>query len=237
VAGRRKAQAPQAPTGPVGGPPGRPGGGATRPKGGIAPPAPAAPFTAFLDRDGVFNPDPKRGIRLARNYRLFPGAGEAFARLKAAGVRTCLVTNQPWVGALTATAGMIRRVHEELQRQLAAHGATLDRMEVAYAPPLPVRWGPWARRKPNAGMIHAAVRAWQAEGQRFDPARAVMVGDTPRDAGCADAAGIPCIVLATTHPRGWLEAAGLPGDVTILRDFPEAVDEILRRAQATGSVG
>ena len=202
----------------------------------------AAPFTAFLDRDGVFNPDPPFGLRSPARLRLLPGAAAALARLNRAGVRTCLVTNQPWVGVLSATPGMVHRVHARLAQLLAQEGARLDRVEVAFAPPFlgglprrfPGRFHALRRRKPMPGMLEDAARAWAQAGESFDRGRAVMVGDTMRDAGAAHAFGIPCILLSTTHSepelRAALHAARL-GVHRILPDFAAAADEILRMAQ------
>lgn len=201
---------------------------------------PEAPFTVFLDRDGVLNADPGFGIRRASGYALLPGAAEAFARLKRAGLRTCLVTNQPWVGMLTATPGMIRRVHAEMQRQLAAAGAGgIDHIEAAYAPPLQrLRFGPFRRRKPNPGLLEATVRWIEGRGEAFGKARAVMVGDTWRDAGAAQNFGVPCILLATTHARDELarrvEERGFRVP-EIVPDFAAAVDRILAMSGADGS--
>src|SRR5690242_13064947 len=53
-------------------------------------------YTIFLDRDGTLNEDPGY-LRCASDLTLLPGVAEALARLKAAGARLVVVTNQSGV--------------------------------------------------------------------------------------------------------------------------------------------
>lgn len=186
------------------------------------------PFTVFLDRDGVFNRHPRLQVRRFERLEWLPGAAEAHARLKEAGLRTCLVTNQPGTGVGLSTPRMMRRLHERFQQHLAAAGAPLDRIEMALAPPgLGHR-----RRKPRAGMLEDAADAFRQE-EGFDARRAVMVGDKPRDAAAAHAFGIPAILLATTLDAATLERRcrkeGTPF-LAIAEDLPTAVDLVLELA-------
>lgn len=195
------------------------------------PPAPA-PFTVFLDRDGVFNRNPRLGVRLYRNLEWLPEAREAFARLNRPGIRTCLVTNQPWVGLLTATPGMMRRLHRRFQEELAAHGGRLDRIEAAYAPS---GW-PHRRLKPRPGMLEDGAAAFAAQGWPVDKARAAMVGDKLKDAEAAAAFGIPCILLSTTRTAAQLERRARARAVpfaAIAPDLSAAVDLLLAWAEAS----
>ena len=179
----------------------------------------AGGWTVFLDRDGVFNPQPILTIRRPAGYRFLPGAKEAFARLNRPGVRTCLVTNQPFAVLLLNWRGL-RRVHGHLQSELAAAGGRLDRVEAAWAPP----FVPHRRRKPCPGMLEDAARALGAV-----PERSFMVGDKPKDAQAAAAFGCPAFLVTTTHTRAYLERSlrrtGTPA--TIVGSLGEAVDAIL----------
>ncbi len=201
-------------------------------------------FTVFLDRDGVFNVNPRIGIRLYRNLRWLPGAREAFARLNRPGIQTCLATNQPWVGLGTATPGMMRRLHDRFRAELEHHGGRLDNIEIAYGPFGPlhlltlagVHRGPGFRRlKPAPGMLEDGAAALAAAGHPVDKTRAVMIGDKLKDAQAAAAYGIPCILLATTYDAAMLEKhasrRGVPY-AAIAADLAAAVDLILSWAEA-----
>ena len=183
-------------------------------------------FTVFLDRDGVFNVNPKVGIRFYRNLHWLPGAREAFARLNRPGIQTSLATNQPWVGLGTATPGMIHRLHAQFQAELERHGGRLDHIEAAFGNPL---FG-FRRTKPNPGMLEDGAAAFASEGRFVDKARAVMVGDKVKDARAAAGFGIPAILLATTYDAATLEEKarrkGVPFDA-IVPDLEAAVDLIL----------
>jgi D-glycero-D-manno-heptose 1,7-bisphosphate phosphatase len=203
----------------------------------------ASRFTVFLDRDGVFNVHSERGILHPTRLVWLPGARAAFARLNRPDVQTALCTNQPRVGALTATPGMVKRTNGHLRAGLAAAGGRLDHIEAAYAPP----WWPHRRRKPRPGMLEDAAEWFavqaaagdagtrDAHGRPFtavDKARAVMVGDKPKDAQAGNAFGVPAILVATTYPRERLERAvaahGL--DAVVVADLAAAVDIVLKRA-------
>lgn len=190
----------------------------------------ASKFTVFLDRDGVFNVNPRIGIRLYRNLEWLPGAREAFARLNRPGIQTSLATNQPWVGLGTATPGMIRRVHAQFKAELERHGGRLDRVEAAYANPLLRR----RRTKPKPGMLEDGAKALAARGSPVDKSRAVMVGDKIKDAQAAAGFGIPCILLATTYSAASLERRARTLEVpyaAIVPDLEAAVDLILSWAE------
>jgi D-glycero-D-manno-heptose 1,7-bisphosphate phosphatase len=176
-------------------------------------------WTVFLDRDGVFNPQPAITIRRPAGYRFIPGAKEAFARLNRPDVRTCLVTNQPFA-ILALNVRGLRRVHEHLRSELAAAGGRLDRIEASWGLP----FVPHRRRKPRPGMLQDAARVLGAV-----PERSFMVGDKPKDAQAAAAFGCPAFLVTTTHTREELERGlrrtGTPA--TIVGSLGEAVDLIL----------
>jgi D-glycero-D-manno-heptose 1,7-bisphosphate phosphatase len=194
---------------------------------------PTGKFTVFLDRDGVFNVNPNIGLRFYRNLRWLPGAREAFARLNRPDVQTCLCTNQPWVGLLTATPGMIHRLHRSFVAELERVGGRMGHVEAAFAHPL-LRH---RRTKPNAGMLEdgAEKLAADPDGSPVDKRRAVMVGDKIKDAQAAAGFGVPAILLATTYTAAQLEEKarrkGVPY-AAIVPDLEAAVDLILSWVEA-----
>ncbi len=181
-------------------------------------------FTVFLDRDGVFCRLRIPGTTRWNDFEWLPGVKEAFAKLNRPDVQTCLCTNQPMVGLLLATPGQVRHVNGRMKEELEAAGGRMDNMEAAFAP----TWLPHRRRKPRPGMLEdGAAKLPHA----VDKTRAVMIGDTLKDAQAAAAFGIPAILLATTYTEEQLRAkmADKGVEATVLADLPAAVDWILER--------
>ena len=126
---------------------------ARQPRSSPIGPRPAAARTrpaVFLDRDGTliehvhYLSDPAL-------VRLLPGAAEALRRLRRAGFACVLVTNQSAIGRGMLTEERLDQIHAEMNRQLAAEGATLD--AIYYCPDAPGRRRPdrGRERRPQAG--------------------------------------------------------------------------------------
>ena len=79
----------------------------------------------FLDRDGTLNVDVAY-VTAPAAMRLLPGVGAALQLLRSAGFACVVVTNQSAIGRGMMTEADLERVHEEMNRQLAAAGAFLD---------------------------------------------------------------------------------------------------------------
>lgn len=189
----------------------------------------AGRFTVFLDRDGVFNVHPRIGVRKWGDFHWLPGVKEAFARLNRADVQTALCTNQPQVSVGLVRRRTIEAIHRRMQEELAEAGGRLDHIEAAYlSTPLPSR-----RRKPGPGMLESAARHFAAQGHPVEKARAVMVGDKPKDAQAGNAFGVHALLLATTYDEATLRAVveeeGL--DATIVADLAAAVGWVLDRLE------
>lgn len=180
-------------------------------------------WTVFVDRDGVFDVLKLPGVVRLRDWEWLPGAAEAFAKLNRPDVQTCLCTNQPMVGMLMATPGMVRRMNRHLKAGLEAAGGRLDHMEAAFAP----TWLKHRRRKPRPGMLEDGAKKLP---QRVNKAKAVMIGDTLKDAQAAKAYGCRAILLATTHDEAFLREQAAAKGVEVdayCADLPEAVNLIL----------
>lgn len=166
------------------------------------PPPPATGFTVFLDRDGVFNAAPRILVWRWSGFKWLPGAPKAFARLNQPDIRTCLCTNQPFVGLGVLWPSRLARLHGKMMHELAVAGGRLHHIEVSKVP-----WGiPSRRRKPRPGMLEDGARHFAQSDWNVGTEAAVMIGDLPKDAQAAAAFGIPAILLATTHDRAYLEA-------------------------------
>ncbi|WP_435821890.1 HAD-IIIA family hydrolase [Micromonospora taraxaci] len=177
-------------------------------------PRPILYDAVLLDRDGTliedvpYNGDPEK-------VRPVPGARAALDRLRAAGLRLAVVTNQSGLARGYFTGEQMRAVHARVEELLGRFDAWLvcphddeDRCDC---------------RKPAPGLVHAAARELGTTASRC-----VMVGDIGRDVAAALAAGATGVLVPTpvTRPE---EVAAAGWTAT---DLPSAVDEILRRQRA-----
>ena len=176
----------------------------------------------FLDRDGTviehvhYLCDPAL-------VQLLPGAAEALRRFRQAGFARVLVTNQSAIGRGMLTVGRLDEIHTEMNRQLAACGATID--AVYYCPDVP---GDDDRtvvenldRKPGPGML---LRA--AADLKLDLGASWMIGDLISDVLAGDNAGCRSILLASGQAAP-AEAHTLVGRFLTAPDLAAAADLIL----------
>lgn len=180
-------------------------------------------YTIFLDRDGTLNPDPGY-IKSPDQFELFPGVPEALIRLKRAGARLIVVTNQSGIARGFLTRDDLDAVHMKLKRLLDAAGASLDSI---YCCPHHPDDG-CGCRKPNRGMIDQAVREW---GVNLD--RSYLIGDHTRDIELAKRIGARSVLVTTgVIPRQEAERLNAPGPVPdwIASSLAEAADRLLSDA-------
>ncbi|MEV4712541.1 HAD-IIIA family hydrolase [Micromonospora sp. NPDC049374] len=165
----------------------------------------------LLDRDGTliedvpYNGDPDK-------VRPMPGARAALDRLRAAGLRLGVVTNQSGLARGLFTAADMNAVHARVDAllgpfdtwQVCPHGEEAD----------------CRCRKPAPGLVEAAARALGT-----DPSRCAVIGDIGRDVVAAAAAGAAGILVPTavTRPE---EIDAAPA---VAVDLADAVDQVLRR--------
>ncbi|NBE84289.1 HAD-IIIA family hydrolase [Micromonospora sp. NEAU-HG-1] len=168
----------------------------------------------LLDRDGTLIEDvPYNGE--PEKVRPMPGAREALDRLRAAGLRLGVVTNQSGLARGCFTAGQLERVHARIEELLGP----FDTWRVC---PHDAGAG-CGCRKPAPGLVRAA-----AADLGTTPGRCVMVGDIGRDMTAALAAGASGVMVPTPVTRAE-EVAAAPYTAPTL---PAAVEEILRRQAA-----
>ena len=79
----------------------------------------------FLDRDGTLV-HPRHYPSRPEELLLFEGVGPALARLRAAGFRLVVITNQSGLALGRFDAAALARMHDHLAAELAAQGAALD---------------------------------------------------------------------------------------------------------------
>ena len=176
--------------------------------------------TVFLDRDGTLNDDPGY-LKVAADLKLLAGVGPALARLKGAGAKLVVVTNQSGVGRGMVTLKDLGAIHARLQGLLEQENAALD--AIYFCPHHP---DDGCRcRKPNVGMVERAVSELQ-----LDLRRSYLIGDHSHDIQLAHRVGAKAILLtpapvdAQALDRLKVEQA-VPDAVA--KSMAEAVDWIL----------
>jgi D-glycero-D-manno-heptose 1,7-bisphosphate phosphatase len=144
----------------------------------------------FLDRDGVLNEVVTRqgrveSPRVLGEFRIVPEAPESVARLREAGFRIFIVTNQPDLqrGLLPSS---------ELEAMLDLLHGRLGYDEAAVCPHDDAAG--CECRKPKPGMLLRLADEWNV-----DRGRSYMVGDTWRDVEAGRAAGCRTVLLRTWY--------------------------------------
>jgi len=147
----------------------------------------------FLDRDGVIN---RAIVRAGKPYppsdlaelEILPGVPQALLRLKRAGFKLIVVTNQPDVARGTRTRESVEAIHAKL----LANGLPIDSFRVCYHDDE----GGCACRKPAPGMLLAAARE-----ENLDLAASFMIGDRWRDIEAGRRAGCTTLFIDYQYPE------------------------------------
>jgi D-glycero-D-manno-heptose 1,7-bisphosphate phosphatase len=141
----------------------------------------------FFDRDGTLMEDTGY-CGDPRLVRIYPGVPEALRKLKAAGYRTFVITNQSGIGRGIITEEQYRAVANEFLRQLGA-----ELIDATYycadAPGTPS-----SRRKPEPAMVWEAAAEYQ-----IDLSRSYFIGDKCADVECGRRAGARTILVLTGY--------------------------------------
>jgi D-glycero-D-manno-heptose 1,7-bisphosphate phosphatase len=165
----------------------------------------------FLDRDGTlmrevnYCADPKQ-------VEIFPGVSEALVRLKQAGYKLIVISNQAGIGRGYFTEAQYRLVEAEVARQVRP--AIFD--AVYFCPDRPDL--ATDRRKPAPGMVFEAQRDFD-----LDLASSFLIGDKAIDIECGRNAGLRTILVKTGY--GANETHAVPD--WLAEDFSAAADIIL----------
>ena len=170
----------------------------------------------FLDRDGTLIVNRHYGSDPG-GIELLEGVVEGLRKLRGAGYKLILVSNQSGVARGYFDEGAISRMHDRLQRMLNRHGAALDGLE--YCPHHPEGVRPsyaleCACRKPAPGML---LRAARKHGVNLSASW--MVGDIEADVEAGRRAGARTVLVGP-------ETAQPPPDHKAA-DFAAAVRYIL----------
>ena len=177
--------------------------------------------TVVLDRDGVINRDIPAFIKSAAEWHALPGALEAIARLKHAGLRVVVASNQSGLGRGLFEYDALLAMHDKMTRQIGDLGVALD--GIFFCPH--TAEANCACRKPATGMLEDIMTRWH-----LAPGECVMIGDSATDIQAAHAAGLSAIGVRSGKPIDSDDP--LWADVPIVEDLAAAVDRLLGRDSA-----
>jgi len=148
----------------------------------------------ILDRDGVLNREAPDGSYVTQpgDFQWLPGALIALAALRGAGIRVSVATNQAGIGRGILSLEQLSAVHERMQAEAVAAGATLD--AILFCPHAPEAHCDC--RKPAAGLIRSALARCG-----IAPEETLVVGDDGRDLEAARRAGVRAALVRTGKGR------------------------------------
>lgn len=155
----------------------------------------------FWDKDGTLIPDIPYNVDPAR-ITLYPDAGISLYRLKRAGYKLIVISNQSGVAQGRFAENELAAVWERLTQLLAPFGAEPDGFY--YCPHHPdgsvhPYAGECACRKPEPGLLIRA--AWE---HRIDLSQSWMVGDILNDVEAGNRAGCRTILIDRGNETEWL---------------------------------
>jgi len=185
----------------------------------------------FLDRDNTVIEDPGY-LADPSAVKLLPGVELAVKSMAQAGYRVVVVTNQSGIARGLLTEEALEKIHGEMRRQLAEHGAHVD--GIYYCPFHPEGTvEEFAKeselRKPKPGMLLKAAKELD-----IDLAASWMVGDSSRDMEAGQRAGCRTVRVRTRPGRhgapGELNDEDVQADFTV-RNLVDAARVILRSVQ------
>ena len=169
----------------------------------------------FLDRDGTLMHDADYCSR-PDQVRAFDGVADALRRLKKAGYKIIVITNQSGIGRGFFTVQQYRAVEAETSRQLG--DSLID--GTYFCPDVPGQ--PSQCRKPAPGMVLQAARE-----HAIDLPVSFLIGDKEIDAECAHNADVRAIRVRTGFDK---MTDGSCAD-WVAEDLPAAAEIILNEAK------
>ena len=149
----------------------------------------------FMDRDGTINIDVHHLCEPAKVV-LIENVAAGISRIRQAGFKTVIVSNQSCIGRGYATISQVDQTMNKVLELLkeADPRALIDL--VLYAPDHPDK--PSERRKPGPGMIYEALKIYPGTDLR----ECFIVGDKISDPEAGRSAGIPSVNCVLVNQDG-----------------------------------
>ena len=171
----------------------------------------------FLDRDGTVIEDVGYGHRL-EDYAPIPGALQALVRLRDAGYRFAIVTNQSGIGRGLFSRADYDRFHGRLLDDLANANIVVEKTYMC--PHAPAQT--CTCRKPDPSSLRDAEQSLGA-----DLKNSWVIGDHVKDVALAANAGCRGILVLTGHGQEEFARLGDTPVAAVVSDLTAAVEHIL----------
>jgi histidinol-phosphate phosphatase family protein len=145
--------------------------------------------TVLLDRDGVLNKCMPRATYVCSwsQWVWLPGSLEALRRLREAGYRVLVITNQPGIARGALSEDDLTQIHRHMSADAKHAGGEINAVYRC-----PHNWDEGCNcRKPRPGLLFQAQRE-----HGLDLSRTYFIGDDERDAQAAQAAGCPWALVS-----------------------------------------
>ena len=179
----------------------------------------------ILDRDGVINYDSELFIKSPQEWIPIPGSLEAIARLKHAGYRVVVATNQSGVARGKFDMMTLNAIHQKMHTSAQQAGGEID--AIFFCPHAAV--DNCDCRKPKAGMLHAIARRLNVSLKGVP-----TVGDSLRDLQAGFVVGCTPFLVRTGKGEKTVEKGGLPPGTLTFDDLAAVVDHLLQESGAAG---
>ena len=176
----------------------------------------------LVDRDGVVNENRSDHVKNWAEFKFLPEAKFSLHRLRSAGLKLGLVTNQAVIERAIVDRSQIETIHANMQQALALELAQFH--SIHYCPHRPE--SNCECRKPKPGLALAAINELQV-----DASNTCIIGDTYGDAISGLVAGcIYAILIPSTRDPGDYNELPLEYHerVVSLPSFEEATNAILK---------
>jgi histidinol-phosphate phosphatase family protein len=147
----------------------------------------------FLDRDGVINryPGDNKYVTSWRNFKFLPRVLCALARLKRAGCKIFIISNQAGVSKGIFSSQELNKITINMLKHIRDKGGYVD--GVYYCPHRDE--DSCSCRKPKTGLIKKALRQLQSQKLKTQNQKRFFIGDTIRDIRTGKACGCRTILV------------------------------------------
>lgn len=179
----------------------------------------------LLDRDGTIIAD-RHYLADPDQVELLPRAAEGLRRLRRAGCKLAVITNQSGVGRGLFSLETLQRIHGRMMELLLAEGVEIE--GIFFCPHTPD--DSCDCRKPQPGLIQQA-----AEALGFRPAECFVVGDKPCDVELGQAVGARTVLVRTGYGAAVDAEKSCNPDYTV-DDLCKAADVIEQAVCAAGDL-
>ncbi|MEI8344892.1 MAG: HAD family hydrolase [Candidatus Omnitrophota bacterium] len=174
----------------------------------------------FLDRDGVINRFPGRGLYVTRaeDLYLLPDSAEAIRLLHEAGYKICVISNQGCVSRGLITKEALHAMTDAMFERIKKSGGAIDGVFYCYHQSA----DNCDCKKPKTGLIYQALA-----GRQIDPAQTFFIGDSQEDIEAGSRFGLKTVlVLSGRLSREDIEQLPVKPDY-VKKDLLEAARWIL----------